>query len=498
MKVLVIGIDGMDRDLVRRFRSRLPVLSRLAAQGVEGNLTSIFPPDSTPAWASIFTGETPARHGVINFVNLADKAGSYIPFQMDDSLLRGRTFWDLAGAQGKKVSLCLPFNIYPGWEVNGCMICRNTRMNKPDHPLSIIGGDDLGLELPPPGKVNMRQGFYAQGQLGRMIEQCAARTEAEAALALSLMRRTSWDLFVAYFSALDAIQHYFWNFFDQTHPNYPGENAYEEVIPRFYEITDQAVGALLDAAGPDVVSLVFSDHGHGVRPYRLLNLNEILRREGFLQARKDRQETRPGLRPRIKKILYRYLKQYGADYRLMRLAQLFPFWKRILASPSPIDWERTRAYVSDLSTVKSYSYGGIRLNNHRAGDGGLAADLLRLLADLKDPDTFQPLVKWACRREDLYRGPYINRYPEILLELQEGCGLGWEINCDLFGAGDIHHVQPGAHKLDTPVLFIHGPLPQAPTGRTATLMDLAPTILDLLGIAADGRAFDGLSLFDSP
>jgi predicted AlkP superfamily phosphohydrolase/phosphomutase len=491
MKVLVIGIDGMDRDVVRRFQARLPNLSRLAVQGVEGHLTSIFPPDSTPAWASIYTGETPARHGVINFVNLGDKAGSYIPFQMDDALLRGKTFWDLAGAQGKKVALSLPFNIFPGWPVNGCMVCRNTRVNKPNVPLSVMGGEGLNLELPPAGIVNMHQGFFAQGQLGEMQEQCAARMNAETTLAINLMRRISWDLSVAYFSALDGIQHYFWNFFDETHPNYPGKNAYEEIIPQFYEKMDQALGALLDAAGPDTISLVFSDHGHGMRPYRLLNLNEVLRRAGFLQVRKGRPEGRSGLRPRIKKILYQYLQRFGADYRLMRLAQIFPFWKRILASPSPIDWERTRAYVSDLSTVKSYSYGGIRLNNHQGEDDGLAADLLRLLADLRDPATSRPLVKWACRREDLYQGPYITRYPEILVELQEGCGLGWEINDEIFATGDIHNIQPGAHKMDSPVLYIHGPLPRPPAQEGATLMDLAPTILDLLGVEhspGDGRS----------
>ena len=98
-------------------------------------MSSVFPPDTTPAWATIHTGLNPASHGIINFVNIADKKGSYVPFKIRDELSKGKTFWDVASKNGKKVCIVLPQNIYPGWEVNGCLVCRTNRVDDDDHPL---------------------------------------------------------------------------------------------------------------------------------------------------------------------------------------------------------------------------------------------------------------------------------------------------------------------------------------------------------------------------
>jgi predicted AlkP superfamily phosphohydrolase/phosphomutase len=500
MKLLIIGVDGMDRELSARFSSEMPVLTRMAREGVEISMRSIFPPDSTPAWATIYTGKTPANHGVINFINLGDKDGTYTPFKCDDSMMKGKTFWDTASAHGKKVCICLPFNIYPGWQVNGGMVCRNTSLNSPKHRLKAVPPSLLNFDVPPPSVLNMYHGFYSRNQLNNLILHCHARTEGEKALGLRLMKNVPWDLFFIYFSSLDGIQHYFWNYFDREHPNYPGENSFQDVIPKFYQLMDETIGELVEAAGEDTTILILSDHGHGMRPYRLFNMNEYLRMHGYLVTRKsmiNSTKRSPNLRVQLRKVLYRIVRQYGASYLLMRLSLRFPLWKKILASPSPIDWEKTKAYVSDLSTVKSYSYGGIRLAR-KIGDPppseALISEIINMLREIRDPNTSVSLVKWACRREDLYHGQYLEKYPEILLELKEGYGLGWDLGGELYSTGEIHNIQPGAHKLDSPVFLIHGITPRPIVRHTATLMDLTPTILDLLGVE-NSFDYDGRSIF---
>ncbi len=493
-KVAVIGIDGMDSLLVEQFLGDMPNFRQLQEKSPAYRFTSIFPPDSTPAWASIYTGLTPAGHGLINFVNPGERKGTVKRREITDADLKGRTFWDLAGKQGKRVCLVLPFNIFPGWPVSGAMVCRINTVASRSHPLSALPGGVLEKYSPSPGDLNMLQEYFSRKDFPKLIEMCRRRTLAEGDLARKMLRGEDWDLFLVYFSALDGIQHFFWSFFDETHPHYPGDNRFKEVIKDFYVLIDQMVGEIVKALG-NIPIIILSDHGHGIRPTHLLNINEVLRQHGYLaSAEKAGKKVNPLLKAsRIKQLLTSYVQRFGVGNLGLKLAQKFPLWKRLLASPLSIDWNRTRAYVTDLSAIKSYSYGGIRINRElvpAADLEGVIQEILALLGEIRDPRTSRQIVKFAGKREDLYRGPFIDRYPEIVLELEEGYGLGWEINGDLFDYGFMHSLQPGSHKKDTPVLYTLNLATDAT--RPLTLMDLAPTILACLGVVPE-CAFDGES-----
>ncbi|MCD6193247.1 MAG: alkaline phosphatase family protein [Candidatus Aminicenantes bacterium] len=499
-KVIVIGIDGMDCKLVEKFQNDMPNFKKIKEESPKIKMKSVFPPDTTPAWASIYTGLSPASHGVINFVNVADKSGGYRPFKVNDKYFQGRTFWDLANSCGKKACVILPCNIYPGWEINGTMICRINKISAQNHPLSAFPKSVLDRYSTSSSELNLFQGFVAKGKLPEFVVNCKMRTKAEFDLGIKILQNEKWDLFFLYFSALDGIQHYFWSYFDETHPNYPGENPYKDVIKEFYILIDELVGKFVNLLDSDVSMIILSDHGHGVRPFRLVNMNEVLRREGLLVKKDVKGKVKNTFydSKRLKKRLMDFVKQYGVGYFLMSLSQKFPIWKKFLAPSSVIDWSKTLAYVSDLSTVKSYSYGGIRINKDITGVDykEIVERILNILPRLTDPQTSEKIVKWALRREELYRGPHIDKYPEIILELEEGYGLGWGINGDLFDFGDIHNIQPGAHKLDTPIFFIMNSKGKRCLRSEITLMDIAPTILDLLGVE-ERPVFDGNSIFEA-
>ena len=69
MRVLCLGLDGADYDLVRRLLDggRLPTLARLARDGAFGPLRSTVPAVTPTAWSSFLTGLNPAGHGIFNF-----------------------------------------------------------------------------------------------------------------------------------------------------------------------------------------------------------------------------------------------------------------------------------------------------------------------------------------------------------------------------------------------------------------------------------------------
>lgn len=475
-KLIVIGIDGMDSRLVDRFLSSMPNLGEIKRKMPRVKMESVFPPDTTPAWASIYTGLNPASHGIINFVNIADKSDGYKPFQHNDQYLRGRTFWDIANKHSRKVCVVLPSNIYPGWPVKGVMICRGRNQTLSAFPKSALKGKYAHLVT----DLNLIQKIISKKQLPELIELSRRRTIAEANMGLEILQNEDWELFFIYFSALDAVQHYFWSYFDENHPDFPADNPYKSVIRDFYILIDEIVGRFLASVDSRTSLMIISDHGHGARPYRLLNMNEVLRKANLLVTKSKKNND---VNKRIKTKIVNLVKTYGAGTFLMKLSKRFPVWKRLLAPSSIIDWERTLAYVTDLSTVKSYSYGGIRIN--REIDGVQYEDLmdriLEIISEIREPITSDELVKWACRREDLYKGPHIDKYPDVVLELKEGYGLGWSVNGPLFSIGDFYKIQPGSHKMHS-ACFLTSNIDKSFCPSEMTLTDVAPMILRLLGV----------------
>jgi predicted AlkP superfamily phosphohydrolase/phosphomutase len=69
-RAVVIGLDGLDPDLVQRFMDAgvLPNLSRLARLGCFQRLETTNPPMSPVAWSSFATGVWPAKHGIFDFL----------------------------------------------------------------------------------------------------------------------------------------------------------------------------------------------------------------------------------------------------------------------------------------------------------------------------------------------------------------------------------------------------------------------------------------------
>lgn len=70
-KVLILGMDGVDPDLVRRFvaEGELPAFKKLIESGKFGDLQSTMPPQSPVAWSSFITGCNPGGTGIYDFIH---------------------------------------------------------------------------------------------------------------------------------------------------------------------------------------------------------------------------------------------------------------------------------------------------------------------------------------------------------------------------------------------------------------------------------------------
>jgi predicted AlkP superfamily phosphohydrolase/phosphomutase len=503
-KVLLIGIDSLDPRLLVKFGADLPHFSKLRAASPGIRLRSIFPPDSIPAWITIHTGLNPARHGLIYVFDIFESQWQDI-LNIDLDVVRGRTFWDRASDQGKKVCVLFPFVAFPPWRVNGLMVSQATG------DTVVANGSPWQRRrevraYPPEAASPYRIPPYLASVSGKHPgeKNLKARTEDEqrvmlerARLGLEISRSVDWDLFFIFFGSLDGIQHALWRYGDETDPTYPGPNALQDLIRDSYRLLDGIVGQFLDQH-PGVTTIVMSDHGHGMRPPTTVNINELLRRKGFLRSKGHRVNPVPRVMEGLKRGLLDFVHDRELDSWLVNLSKmrlLSAASKSIYMSTASIDMERTVAYLSSFAGPKSYGHGGIEINRENLNGmpyEELRASIIQELSQLREPDTGEPLMEWISRREDLYSGPYVSQFPDIVFELKEGYGVYWGIHTPLIGTAYEHNLASGGHKKDA--VFLVSGAGGEPVTQEMTLMDVAPTILDLLGLEGDA-GLEGRSIF---
>jgi predicted AlkP superfamily phosphohydrolase/phosphomutase len=113
--LLVIGVDGLDFDLVHELRDRVPTLYKIVS-GTQPH-ASVFPPDSVPSWTTIVTGLAPTEHAQLSNVKyfLEDAQESTVQANLND--FSERCFWERA--TGDTIAVVNPFLAYPPWAPRG-------------------------------------------------------------------------------------------------------------------------------------------------------------------------------------------------------------------------------------------------------------------------------------------------------------------------------------------------------------------------------------------
>jgi len=490
-RVVIIGIDGMDKELIEKFKSELPVISKLKQLSPVKYSESVFPPDSETAWATIYTGLNPAKHGIILFLDALEKSIEHQTKDSDNASIRGKTFWDIAGAYGKKVCILLPHVGYPVWRVNGVMVGRSSVI---DDVQTYPGNLDVNFDL---SQLNTIKGFPGKGGISHeeFIHKHEKLLEATLEFSKILFEREEWDIFFVYSSILDVVPHFFWKYHDENDPSYPGDsNPYKDVIKKLYKMHDSFVKEFYKGIDENTVLIVMSDHGHGRRPTQNVNINELLRQKNLLKGSEKRTHKKIEV---IKKEIMKMVSKYHFENYASKILKKIPRTRKFFISSPSIDWDKTIAYASDLSGIKSYPYGGIKINRklltNKTEYEKIRNEIVDMLLNLEHPFTRENLVIWAKKREELYDGPYIDKYPDIVFELDEEFGIGNRINTPIIEESYIHAVVPGSHKRYNAVFYIVGDDTKINTDKI-TLLDIAPTILDLPGIDRKKFNFDGTSI----
>lgn len=497
-KLTIIGIDSLDPYIILKYRNELPNFSELIKESPTFISKSIFPVDTIPAWASIYTGLHPGNHGLLYTYDVFDPNLSDLS-KLNISRIKGRAFWDYASQKGYRVVVVYPLLMYPAWEVNGVMVSKSPFEKRVDWIRTEIDIDVYPKFVKDKYRIpdkfeGLWGGFPGIKHLKRWAELGKEDLEKEKNIGLELCKNEKWDFFFIYFSILDIIQHRLWRFFDENDPTHC-KNHLSKVILEYYKLFDGIVGEFIEAY-PDIPLIVMSDHGHRSRPYTTVNINEFLRQKGYLVSNGQNKKIVSKIRKAILEVANRLNIEHWLIKLVVKSQKLTKVSKSIYSSAGAIDRSKSTVCLSNFAGIKSYPHGGIEINRDLVSGAEyekVREEIIKSLSELKTPDG-EALIKWVKRREELYPGKFTEEmYPDIVFELKDDYGVGWDIYSDLFGKAYDHKVASGGHARDA--VFLIRNVNREVMKQDMNVVDVAPTILDLLGVDYGKFYFDGKSIF---
>jgi len=451
----------------------LPNIKKLSETGMANSLKSVFPPDSIPSWITCFTGKDPSHHGVLESINYLSRSDNRI--KVDTSIFQGRTFWDILGESGNEVCVINPFMAYPPWAVNGVMISGPVFI---DGDIQVSDPSSLeGLILPKSlgGIVD----FPTRKTLNAFIKKTFSDTEEQCNLGISVINRCNPDFLFQTFLTMDRIQHFLWRFCDRDDPTYPGKNRFEDVIKDFYIFIDGIIGRFREVAGSDGKLIVISDHGHGRRCTHCFNINEYLRHRGYLKSTAEGRLISPQLIiEKLKNRVLRFMNDCNLEDYISVVARFIPKAKNLKKGEHITHASRNLAYASDFTGTNPF--GGICINKDLVKDyEQFRTELIKELAKLEHAGS--SVFRWVRRREEMFNGPFLNRYPDILFSLDAKYGINWSLHTKVFTINPTHKKISGGHN-ENGVFFTNIPSKNFVEGQEIKMTDFFPTLLDIFGI----------------
>jgi predicted AlkP superfamily phosphohydrolase/phosphomutase len=478
-KIVVLGIDALDPVLLERWKADLPNFAKIMDSGYWAPLESTMPPDSIPAWVTIYTGMQPWQHGIVDSMDYLDIKGG--GRALDTGVLIGKTFWDIASAAGRRVCVINPLLAYPVWPVNGIMVNGPVFITgeAQAHPPEILERFDIP-------ELGGMTDFPGRKDLTDFLERTDRVTRDQARFGLELLGLEEWDVFFLCFLTLDRVMHFLWRYTDPDDPTYPGPNPLEESIRDFFRMFDSLVGDFLGRLSPEQALLIVSDHGHGMRPVRAFYANEILRCEGLLKTRSGRVAgvSPVALIEKAKNAFLRLMQRLDLEDQVYRIASLIPKAKReeLKTSSYAVDRDESAAWVSEVGG--GTSFGGIEINRSITGPDEKAYEALRdrlidLIGSTAERDGSR-VAKWVKRREDVFKGRNVEKYPDVVFDLREEFGVDRTVFCGTFGTSATHKKVSGGHsKYGTLMLYRAPSVPADTKPHISSVFDLIKRNLGL-------------------
>ncbi len=480
MKVVVLGLDGMDPDLVTEMEQegRLNNLASLKREGVYSELRSTFLPLSPAAWTSFLTGCNPGKHGIYDFITREGEDGDFTPVDASDRKMP--TLADYLNANGLRVGLVGVPLTYPVQELDGFTIS--------GFPTPAAEGSFYPDSLQETTPVNLEslhpEIIFTGENRDRFLQEQRETWEHTTTFFWDMLQRDDWDVYVQVFKQTDDIAHVAWG---------------SEELHETYEQADELVGETIDfleEQDEDFLLIVMSDHGFGPVD-KTLFLNNLLKERGHLTLKQ-------GFGTRMRLLLHRaginltnvytLLSKIGWAEKLLSMSYRETAISKLLKKLRETFLLGVKDIAPDSPAFARGNFGQIFVDDQ--------ADIDTVRTDLEQAtEDDEPLIASAHEGKNIFHGPEIDKAPDLIVKTpgqRYMTARGFEL-----GSSDIltdHVLQREADHKENGIFFAYGSgvdTDSAP-GEIA-IEDILPTLLYSLGLPIpeqiDGKIID---MFEEP
>lgn len=499
-RTLVIGLDAAEPALLRRWcaSGHLPTLRRLldgAAWGEVDSGSSQFP---DTAMLSAYTGLRPANLGRYFFI---EPRGDQPRLALNRRPPAGEPFWVTAGRHGRR-----------------CVVVDTPKiaLHPPHDGVHVVGWGAHGFNpslathpAPLAGELLARHGRYplencdnhgrALPSYRRLRRALLAGVAARRRLLLDLAGGREWDLFFAVFAEPHCAGHNLWHLDDPTHPLHRGDAGLATSLRDVYAAVDAAVGDLIAAAGAGARVVLFSSQGMRPQYHGRDLVPALLRRWGMHEARDRppaaREVSGPARQPLLKTLreAVPLPLQYAVKRRLPQ-----PLAERLLCRFMGAMTLEVGARAFQVPNNEMNP--SLRVNVIGRDPRGIVAPgaeyeaLCRFLAtrlrELRNPASGRPALAEVSVTDEAHRGAYRDALPDVVgywsaeapIDALHSPGYGTVV-------GSHRDSRTGGHG-PRGLIAVSGAAGRFTGGHIA---DLAPTVLDVLGVPAPPD-LDGHSL----
>jgi len=446
-KIVVLGLDGLNPELVRQWLDRLPNLKEMQQAGIWGEIESIVPPVEPPAWACVQCGRNPGAYGFWNYTYRDDFSYGE-PKSVNSQVIDERVdcLYKMLPKTGQKAAMIDVPVSWPPPQIPGGY-CISSFMT-PGLEGSLTWPESLKDEVYSlVGEYILDTAEAGVMDKDRALKRIYDMDKQRFTLLRHFVHEKNCDYIFAVIAGSGLMPEIFCRYCDERHRRYDPDPRYKNALHDYYIWIDKNIGEIRGMLPTDTTFFVLSAYGVQ-RCDGQINLNEWLIQQGYMT-------------------LYDYPSQP------VKLKDL------------KVNWTRTNAWSTG-------SAGQIYLNLKGREPQGVvdSEEHDRVIDELVEkiegiPDEHgKALNTRVFRRDDIHSGPYAEYGPDLFVSFD---GYHWSTS-ELVGYGKIYSFDIEQESDDSShslcgYFCIAGPgVPPAGEIKGVSLLNSAPTVLDVMGL----------------
>lgn len=485
-KVLFIGIDAGDKDLIQQWAAEgeLPSLARFINNSNNCEIKNPTGLYVGAVWPSFYTGLSPASHGRYCYRQMMP--GTYDVVDINSTQVNGKPLWDYLSDANKRVAVIDVPKSPPPKPLNGIHIAdwgtHDPEFEFQTYPCELkevvyekFGTDDIG---------NCNAFRTKESEFLSFQNSLKERVRRRASLTNYILRKGGWDCLFTVFSESHCVGHQCWHIHDKLHIRHDSKiaSAIGDPIKSVYAEIDKAIGNILKNVDLKITRVVILA-SHGIQSH----YDATFMLDDMLKALEGKSN----------------IPHFSTTLKKLRIGKIRKVSPRLSNSLKKFIISKYYSSRKAFAVPNNDVYGAIRFNiRGREPHGKLnqgkeyeqyCDQIIDDLMGFLNVKTDQPIIKRILITKDLYKnGSNIDSLPDLLIEWDRSLPIS-EVYSPKIGIvrGEYKKCRTGDHSESGMIFIADNVTTHEQLERHANVEDIAPTIAKWLDVdlpKVDGQA----------